>query len=237
MNPVIAPRHLNEPGLAVLDLTAADEEPALALMDGLQHPWAISGITPIRREPGLPGIPARVHADIRTRAPRDPLSQSGRVTPGGGAELPSRARRSPRRESAQGRRFHAGGRPAAGAAVQRSSARTGRPGAVLLAVERSDAAGSHRGPAGPRETTRQSPTRAPIPSPTDHIPPLSRQTFKSGSSPAWFADTSAGAPGWAITSRSMEQGPRLCRDPVSGPSRRSHLQLKRYGWDSSRDRS
>ncbi|MEI7030709.1 DUF6207 family protein [Streptomyces pratensis] len=76
MDSVIDARHVSEPGLVVLDITAADEETALALMDELQQLWATSGITAIRRDPAQPGVRARVHADIR------------RTNPGGEAGLP-----------------------------------------------------------------------------------------------------------------------------------------------------
>ncbi|OLO25409.1 hypothetical protein PZ61_0237550 [Streptomyces sp. MNU77] len=76
MDSVIDARHVSEPGLVVLDITAADEETALALMDELQHIWATSGIATIRRDPAQPGVRARVHADIR------------RTNPGGEAGLP-----------------------------------------------------------------------------------------------------------------------------------------------------
>ena len=58
-------QHLAEPGLVVLDVTAADEDTLRAVMDGLQEQWATSGITPVRRTPGEPGARARVYADIR----------------------------------------------------------------------------------------------------------------------------------------------------------------------------
>ncbi|MFI1576333.1 DUF6207 family protein [Streptomyces anulatus] len=76
MDSVIDARHVSEPGLVVLDITAADEETALALMDELQQLWATSGITTIRRDPARPGVRARVHADIR------------RTNPGSEASLP-----------------------------------------------------------------------------------------------------------------------------------------------------
>ncbi|WP_331758466.1 DUF6207 family protein [Streptomyces anulatus] len=76
MDSVIDARHVSEPGLVVLDITAADEETALALMDELQQLWATSGITTIRRDPAQPGVRARVYADIR------------RTNPGGEAGLP-----------------------------------------------------------------------------------------------------------------------------------------------------
>ncbi|MEU6955513.1 DUF6207 family protein [Streptomyces sp. NPDC045714] len=76
MDSVIDARRASEPGLVVLDITAADEETVLALMDGLQQLWATSGITEIRRDPAQPGVRARVHADIRC------------TNPGGEAGLP-----------------------------------------------------------------------------------------------------------------------------------------------------
>ncbi|MGW5986126.1 DUF6207 family protein [Streptomyces anulatus] len=69
MDSVIDARHVSEPGLVVLDITAADEETALALMDELQQLWATSGITEIRRDPAQPGVRARVYADIRRTNP------------------------------------------------------------------------------------------------------------------------------------------------------------------------
>ncbi|MFJ7069721.1 DUF6207 family protein [Streptomyces sp. NPDC101115] len=79
--------HIAEPGLVVLDITAADEETARAVMDGLQQRWATSGVTPLWRVPGEEGVRARVYADIRrpglpgdsgslSRAPRVRVSAS-----------------------------------------------------------------------------------------------------------------------------------------------------------------
>ncbi|MFI0936884.1 DUF6207 family protein [Streptomyces sp. NPDC021019] len=80
MDSVIDARHISEPGLVVLDITAADEETALALMDELQQLWATSGITTIRRDPAQPGVHARVHADTRRTNPGNEagLPQAGK---------------------------------------------------------------------------------------------------------------------------------------------------------------
>ncbi|MCX4791629.1 DUF6207 family protein [Streptomyces sp. NBC_01221] len=61
-------QHITEPGLVVLDVTAADENTIRAVMDSLQQRWATSGITPVWRAPGEAGVRARVYADIRRRA-------------------------------------------------------------------------------------------------------------------------------------------------------------------------
>jgi hypothetical protein len=51
-------QHVAEPGLVVLDLTAADEDTIRAVMDGLQEQWATSGVTPVWRTPGEAGVSA-----------------------------------------------------------------------------------------------------------------------------------------------------------------------------------
>ncbi|MGW1278913.1 DUF6207 family protein [Streptomyces tsukubensis] len=58
-------QHVAEPGLAVLDITAADEATAIAVMTALDRLWATSGRGSVRREPGVAGVTARVYADIR----------------------------------------------------------------------------------------------------------------------------------------------------------------------------
>ncbi|MEU1171763.1 DUF6207 family protein [Streptomyces microflavus] len=75
MDSVIDARHVSEPGLVVLDVTAADKGDRPALVDGLQQLWATSGITttPLRPAPA-PGCtrtsgaptPAAQLASLRT---------------------------------------------------------------------------------------------------------------------------------------------------------------------------
>ncbi|MFJ7201804.1 MULTISPECIES: DUF6207 family protein [unclassified Streptomyces] len=61
---LIDEQHIAEPGLVVLDITGGDEETVRAVMTVLEELWATSGISPVRREPGVPGVRARVYADI-----------------------------------------------------------------------------------------------------------------------------------------------------------------------------
>ncbi|GGT59403.1 DUF6207 family protein [Streptomyces atratus] len=44
----------------LLDITAADETTAHAVMAELEQWWDTSGIMPVQREPGMPGVKARV---------------------------------------------------------------------------------------------------------------------------------------------------------------------------------
>ncbi|MEE1766801.1 DUF6207 family protein [Streptomyces sp. JV185] len=52
-------QHIDEPGLVVLDITAADEETAHAVMAALEQRWATSGITPVCSEPGVSAVTGR----------------------------------------------------------------------------------------------------------------------------------------------------------------------------------
>ncbi|AXE27962.1 hypothetical protein C0216_30675 (plasmid) [Streptomyces globosus] len=57
-------QHIAEPGLVVLDITGGDEDTVRAVMASLEERWATSGIGPVRRDPGEPGVRARVYADV-----------------------------------------------------------------------------------------------------------------------------------------------------------------------------
>ncbi|OEJ28722.1 hypothetical protein AS594_33965 [Streptomyces agglomeratus] len=63
-------QHVTEPGLVVLDVTAADEDTIHEVMEGLQQLSATSGITPVWCTPGEAGVRARVYAV--TRRPSSP---------------------------------------------------------------------------------------------------------------------------------------------------------------------
>ncbi|GAA2771530.1 hypothetical protein Sros01_82460 [Streptomyces roseochromogenus] len=57
-------QHIAEPGLAVLDITGGDEDTVRAVMAALEERWATSGVGPVRRDPGEPGVRARIYADV-----------------------------------------------------------------------------------------------------------------------------------------------------------------------------
>ncbi|MEU4729688.1 DUF6207 family protein [Streptomyces sp. NPDC023588] len=57
-------QHIAEPGLVVLDITGGDEDTVRAVMAALEERWATSGVGPVRRDPGEPGVRARIYADV-----------------------------------------------------------------------------------------------------------------------------------------------------------------------------
>ncbi|MFI9630526.1 DUF6207 family protein [Streptomyces sp. NPDC052042] len=59
-------QHLSEPGLVVLDITAADEATLHAVMNALDQLWATSGTRPARRVPG-PGNAGRAAGETGAR--------------------------------------------------------------------------------------------------------------------------------------------------------------------------
>ncbi|MFE6130085.1 DUF6207 family protein [Streptomyces sp. NPDC056437] len=56
--------HVGEPGLLVLDITAADEPTAQRALDQLNVLWATDASGRIRRLPGQPGVRCRVYANL-----------------------------------------------------------------------------------------------------------------------------------------------------------------------------
>ncbi|MEV7544925.1 DUF6207 family protein [Streptomyces sp. NPDC089915] len=48
----------------MLDITGGDEDTVRAVMSALEERWATSGIVPMRRDPGEPGVRARIYADV-----------------------------------------------------------------------------------------------------------------------------------------------------------------------------
>ncbi|ATZ22063.1 hypothetical protein SLAV_38725 [Streptomyces lavendulae subsp. lavendulae] len=57
-------QHIAEPGLVVLNITGGDEDTVRAVMAALEERWATSGVGPVRRDPGEPGVRARIYADV-----------------------------------------------------------------------------------------------------------------------------------------------------------------------------
>ncbi|MFE7620522.1 DUF6207 family protein [Streptomyces sp. NPDC057496] len=57
-------QHIAEPGLVVLDITGGDEDTVRAVMAALEERWATSGVGSVRRDPGEPGVRARIYADV-----------------------------------------------------------------------------------------------------------------------------------------------------------------------------
>ncbi|MFE1775552.1 DUF6207 family protein [Streptomyces sp. NPDC059008] len=64
----ISEEHLSEPGLVVIDITAADEATAAQAASALGGLWLSSGPSAPWRTPGRAGVTVRAYADLR-RAP------------------------------------------------------------------------------------------------------------------------------------------------------------------------
>ncbi|WP_237302539.1 DUF6207 family protein [Streptomyces sp. S063] len=67
----ISGQHISEPGLVVLDITAANEDTLRLVVAQLEERWATSGLAPVRRVPGRAGVTSRVYADIRRTGDQD----------------------------------------------------------------------------------------------------------------------------------------------------------------------
>ncbi|MFD6174354.1 DUF6207 family protein [Streptomyces coeruleorubidus] len=57
--------HLSEPGLAVVEVAAADEQTAFAVEDLLAGRWATAPVDRTTRAPGEPGVRLRRYLDVR----------------------------------------------------------------------------------------------------------------------------------------------------------------------------
>ncbi|MFI9730877.1 DUF6207 family protein [Streptomyces sp. NPDC052092] len=57
--------HVAEPGLAVVDVAAADEQTAFAVQKLLATRWAIAPADRTTHEPGEPGVRLRCYLDLR----------------------------------------------------------------------------------------------------------------------------------------------------------------------------
>ncbi|MEU1084339.1 DUF6207 family protein [Streptomyces sp. NPDC005908] len=57
--------HVAEPGLAVVDVAAADEQTAFAVQKLLASRWAIAPADRTTYEPGEPGVRLRCYLDLR----------------------------------------------------------------------------------------------------------------------------------------------------------------------------
>ncbi|MGW0423277.1 DUF6207 family protein [Streptomyces sp. NPDC003015] len=64
MNP-IKEVHVQEPGLAVVDIAAVDAATALALQDVLASQWATATADRVTQDPGQPGVRLRCYLDLR----------------------------------------------------------------------------------------------------------------------------------------------------------------------------
>ncbi|KDN74838.1 hypothetical protein DF19_27525 [Streptomyces olindensis] len=57
--------HLSEPGLAVVEVAAADDQTALAVQELLAGRWATAPADSTTRVPGEPGVRLRCYLDVR----------------------------------------------------------------------------------------------------------------------------------------------------------------------------
>ncbi|MFD5861490.1 DUF6207 family protein [Streptomyces chartreusis] len=83
--------HVAEPGLAVIDVAAADAATALALQEVLAAQWATATADHVTHEPGEPGVRLRCYLDLRQ--PLRPRSDRHRTRQGSQQEPKGHRRR------------------------------------------------------------------------------------------------------------------------------------------------
>ncbi|MEU0196497.1 DUF6207 family protein [Streptomyces afghaniensis] len=57
--------HVAQPGLAVVDVAAADDQTAFAIQEALAGRWATAPADRTTRVPGEPGVRLRCYLDVR----------------------------------------------------------------------------------------------------------------------------------------------------------------------------
>ncbi|MER6128636.1 DUF6207 family protein [Streptomyces sp. NPDC001795] len=57
--------HVKEPGLAIVNVAAADDATALAVQAALAAQWAPATADRTTRDPGQPGVRLRCYLDVR----------------------------------------------------------------------------------------------------------------------------------------------------------------------------
>lgn len=62
--------HVAEPGLAVIEIAAADDKTAFALQEALAARWATATANRTTRESGVPGVRLRCYPDLRRSSAR-----------------------------------------------------------------------------------------------------------------------------------------------------------------------
>lgn len=76
----ITDAHVAEPGLAVVEVAAADDETALAVQELLAARCAIAAADRTTREPGEPGVRLRCFLDLRQETRLVALRAGGALT-------------------------------------------------------------------------------------------------------------------------------------------------------------
>ncbi|MDQ0935102.1 DUF6207 family protein [Streptomyces turgidiscabies] len=57
--------HVEQPGLAVVEIAACDDQTALAVQELLAERWATATTERTTRDPGQPGVRLRCYLDVR----------------------------------------------------------------------------------------------------------------------------------------------------------------------------
>ncbi|MFM9700958.1 DUF6207 family protein [Streptomyces europaeiscabiei] len=73
--------HVEQPGLAVVEIAACDDQTALVLQELLAARWATATADRTTRDPGQPGVRPRCYLDVRQELnSQHRTSQAGKVS-------------------------------------------------------------------------------------------------------------------------------------------------------------